>query len=59
MAVRLAEDRAKPALLLIHGFPGSSESFRKGIAALARGFVIAPDQDGHLCSVSNVATTWP
>jgi pimeloyl-ACP methyl ester carboxylesterase len=27
MAVRLAGDREKPALLLIHGFPSSSQSF--------------------------------
>lgn len=32
MAVRLAGDREKPALLLIHGFPSSSESFRNVIA---------------------------
>src|SRR5687767_4661853 len=44
MAVRLAGDRKKPALLLIHGFPSSSESFRNVIDILARDcFVIAPD----------------
>jgi pimeloyl-ACP methyl ester carboxylesterase len=47
MAVRLAGDRRKPALLLIHGFPSSSESFRNVIGVLARDcFVIAPDLPG-------------
>ena len=47
IAVRLAGDRDKPALLLIHGFPSSSESFRKVIGSLARDyFVIAPDLPG-------------
>src|SRR5687768_18190504 len=47
MAVRLAGDREKPALLLIHGFPGSSESFRNVIGTLARDcFVVAPDLPG-------------
>jgi hypothetical protein len=36
LAVRLAGDREKPALLLIHGFPSSSESFRNVIGTLAR-----------------------
>ena len=36
MAVRLVGDRGKPALLLIHGFPSSSESFRNVIGTLAR-----------------------
>lgn len=47
VAVRLAGDRKHPALLLIHGFPSSSESFRKVIGPLARDcFVIAPDLPG-------------
>ncbi|HEY9448233.1 MAG TPA: alpha/beta hydrolase [Gemmatimonadaceae bacterium] len=47
MAVRLAGDREKPALLLIHGFPSSSESFRDVIGTLGREcFVIAPDLPG-------------
>jgi len=47
LAVRIAGDREKPALLLIHGFPSSSESFRNVIGALARDcFVIAPDLPG-------------
>ena len=47
LAVRLAGDRAQPAVLLIHGFPSSSTSFRKVIGALARDcFVIAPDLPG-------------
>lgn len=47
VAVRLAGDREKPALLLIHGFPSSSESFRNVIGTLARDcFVITPDLPG-------------
>lgn len=47
MAVRLAGNTEKPALLLIHGFPSSSESFRNVIGTLARDcFVIAPDLPG-------------
>jgi pimeloyl-ACP methyl ester carboxylesterase len=46
-AVRLAGDREKPALLLIHGFPSSSQSFRNVIGTLARDcFVITPDLPG-------------
>src|SRR5690606_21914626 len=42
-----AGDRQKPALLLIHGFPSSSSSFRNVIDTLARDcFVIAPDLPG-------------
>lgn len=47
LAVRLAGDPAAPALLLIHGFPSSSRSFRDVMAPLARDcFVIAPDLPG-------------
>jgi pimeloyl-ACP methyl ester carboxylesterase len=47
MAVRLAGDREKPALLLIHGLPNSSAYFRNVIAPLSRDcFVIAPDLPG-------------
>ena len=47
LAVRLAGDRARPALLLIHGFPSSSGSFREVIGPLAQDcFVIAPDLPG-------------
>jgi pimeloyl-ACP methyl ester carboxylesterase len=47
IAVRLAGDRARPALLLIHGFPSSSASFRNVIGPLAQDcFVIAPDLPG-------------
>lgn len=47
LAVRLAGDRDQPALLLIHGFPSSSRSFRNVIGPLARDcFVIAPDLPG-------------
>jgi pimeloyl-ACP methyl ester carboxylesterase len=47
LKVRLAGDPNKPTLLLIHGFPSSSESFRKGIGPLAKDcFVVAPDLPG-------------
>jgi pimeloyl-ACP methyl ester carboxylesterase len=47
VAARLAGDRHRPALLLIHGFPASSASFRGVIDVLAqRCFVIAPDLPG-------------
>jgi pimeloyl-ACP methyl ester carboxylesterase len=47
IAVRLAGDREKPALLLIHGFPSSSASFRRVIDTLAQDcFVVAPDLPG-------------
>jgi pimeloyl-ACP methyl ester carboxylesterase len=47
MAIRVAGDHTKPALLLIHGFPSSSTTFRNVIDALARDcFVIAPDLPG-------------
>ena len=48
LAVRLAGDRGKPALLLLHGFPSSSATFREVIEALAQDcFVIAPDLPGY------------
>jgi pimeloyl-ACP methyl ester carboxylesterase len=47
MAVRLAGDREKPPLLLIHGLPNSSNYFRHVIDPLSRDcFVIAPDLPG-------------
>jgi pimeloyl-ACP methyl ester carboxylesterase len=47
MAARLAVNREQLALLLIHGFPSSSESFRNVIGTLAQDcFVIAPDLPG-------------
>jgi pimeloyl-ACP methyl ester carboxylesterase len=47
LAVRLAGDRDRQALLLLHGFPSSSESFRNVIGTLASDcFVIAPDLPG-------------
>jgi pimeloyl-ACP methyl ester carboxylesterase len=47
MSVRLAGDRGQPALLLIHGFPSSSRSFRNITATLATDcFLIAPDLPG-------------
>ena len=48
LAVRTAGDRRKPALLLLHGFPSSSMSFRDVIRPLAQDcFVIAPDLPGY------------
>jgi pimeloyl-ACP methyl ester carboxylesterase len=47
MAVRLAGDREKPALLLMHGLPNSSKYFRNVIGPLSQDcFVIAPDLPG-------------
>lgn len=47
LAVCLAGDRRNPALLLIHGFPASSTSFRDVAGALSHAFfVIAPDLPG-------------
>jgi pimeloyl-ACP methyl ester carboxylesterase len=47
LAVRLAGDREKPALLLLHGLPNSSAYFRNVIGPLSREcFVIAPDLPG-------------
>ncbi|HEX2100501.1 MAG TPA: alpha/beta hydrolase [Candidatus Synoicihabitans sp.] len=48
LAVRLAGQREAPAVLLLHGSPSSSRSFRQVIAPLARDcFVIAPDLPGY------------
>jgi pimeloyl-ACP methyl ester carboxylesterase len=47
IGLRLTGDPEKPALLLIHGFPSSSASFRNVTRVLARDcFVIAPDLPG-------------
>jgi pimeloyl-ACP methyl ester carboxylesterase len=47
VAVRLAGDRTRPALLLLHGFPGSSTQFATVMEPLAAEcFVIAPDLPG-------------
>jgi pimeloyl-ACP methyl ester carboxylesterase len=47
VAVRLNGDPEKPALLLMHGFPSSSVTFRKILEPLTREcFVIAPDLPG-------------
>jgi pimeloyl-ACP methyl ester carboxylesterase len=47
LAVRMAGDREKPALLLLHGLPNSSVYFRNVIGPLSRDcFVIAPDLPG-------------
>ena len=42
-----AGDPSKPAVLLLHGFPGSVRSFREVVPELSRaGYVIAPDLPG-------------
>jgi pimeloyl-ACP methyl ester carboxylesterase len=47
LAVRIAGDVRSPAMLLIHGFPSSSTSFREVFEPLSREcFVIAPDLPG-------------
>src|SRR5688500_20167180 len=48
LAVRLGGDRQKPAILLLHGSPSSSRTFRNVIGPLAQDcFVIAPDLPGY------------
>src|SRR5687768_6639004 len=45
---REAGDRSNPTILLLHGFPTSSQMFRKLIPQLADKFhVIAPDYPGY------------
>lgn len=47
LAVGVAGDRARPAFLLLHGFPGSSATFRNVIGPLSEDcLVIAPDLPG-------------
>lgn len=47
LAVRVAGERTHPALLLLHGFPTSSASFRDVIGPLSKScFVVAPDLPG-------------
>jgi pimeloyl-ACP methyl ester carboxylesterase len=47
MSVVTAGDASKPAVLLLHGFPGSSTYFRDVIPKLSQtAFVIAPDLPG-------------
>lgn len=47
LSLLTAGDRAKPALLLIHGFSSSSQTFRGVIASLSEvAFVVAPDMPG-------------
>ncbi|WP_287095471.1 alpha/beta fold hydrolase [Mesorhizobium sp.] len=48
LAYVTAGDPSNPALLLLHGFPSSSRTFRDVIPGLARvAYVIAPDLPGH------------
>jgi pimeloyl-ACP methyl ester carboxylesterase len=59
LAVRLAGDPGAPALLLLHGFPASSRSFRKVIGPLAEtSFVIAPDLPGFGASEPQASPTF-
>lgn len=47
VAVRTAGDASKPALVLLHGFPSSSRTFRDVIAPLSgSAYVVAPDLPG-------------
>jgi pimeloyl-ACP methyl ester carboxylesterase len=47
VAVRTAGDASKPALVLLHGFPSSSRTFRDVIAPLSGSVhVVAPDLPG-------------
>lgn len=42
-----AGEPSKPALLLLHGFPSSSRTFRHVIPALSKvAYVVAPDMPG-------------
>jgi pimeloyl-ACP methyl ester carboxylesterase len=48
LAVVTAGDPSNPALLLLHGFPSSSRTFRDVIPVLAeKAYVIAPDMPGY------------
>jgi pimeloyl-ACP methyl ester carboxylesterase len=47
VAVRTAGDPSRPALVLLHGFPSSSRTFRDVIGSLSRSvYVVAPDLPG-------------
>jgi pimeloyl-ACP methyl ester carboxylesterase len=47
LGYRCAGDAAKPALVLVHGFPNSSRGFRDVVEPLSRSaFVVAPDLPG-------------
>lgn len=47
LAFRTAGDPGRPALVLLHGFPSSSRTFRNVIAPLSQvAFVVAPDLPG-------------
>ena len=48
LAYVTAGDPAKPALLLLHGYPSSSRTFRDVIPALSRvAYIVAPDLPGY------------
>lgn len=47
LAFRTAGDTARPAPVLLHGFPSSSRTFRSVIESLSRvAYVVAPDLPG-------------
>jgi len=55
-----AGDPSRPALLLLHGFPSSSRTFRDVIPGLAQvAFVIAPDLPGYGQSEPLPETSFP
>jgi pimeloyl-ACP methyl ester carboxylesterase len=48
LAVRTAGDPSAPALVLLHGFPSASHTFRDVIGPLSRrAYVVAPDLPGY------------
>jgi pimeloyl-ACP methyl ester carboxylesterase len=48
LAFRTAGDAARPALILLHGMPSSSRTFRDVIAPLSRSVhVVVPDLPGY------------
>jgi pimeloyl-ACP methyl ester carboxylesterase len=48
LAVRTAGNRSQPALVLLHGFPSASHTFRDVIGPLSRSaYVVAPDLPGY------------
>src|SRR3546814_1857559 len=58
IAYREAGDPARPAVLLLHGFPTSSHMFRELIPALAERYhVLAPDYPGSGASRSEEHTS--
>src|SRR5262249_17110738 len=55
-----AGEASNPAVLLVHGFPGSADYFREIVPALSRAaYVIAPDLPGFGRSDVLPATSFP